>query len=77
VSLSRCGTRSSGFLVASGAVYGPLSAYFMPRMFAGQTAVFPVRIYLNTVTLPLLWGPQYLVCFSSISCLAGQPGDPA
>jgi hypothetical protein len=42
-----------GFWLLLAAVYGLLSAYFMPRLFAGQTSVFPVRIYLNTITLPL------------------------
>jgi hypothetical protein len=42
-----------GFWLLLAAVYGLLSAYFMPRLFAGQTSVFPVRIYFNTVTLPL------------------------
>jgi len=41
------------FWLLLAAVYGLLSAYFMPRIFAGQTSVFPVRIYFNTVTLPL------------------------
>jgi hypothetical protein len=42
-----------GFWLLLAVVYGLVSAYFMPRIFAGQTSVFPVRIYLNTVTLPL------------------------
>jgi hypothetical protein len=42
-----------GFWLLLAVVYGLASAYFMPRLFAGQTWVFPVRIYLNTVTLPL------------------------
>jgi hypothetical protein len=42
-----------GFWLLLAVVYGLASAYFMPRLFAGQTSVFPVRIYLNTVTIPL------------------------
>jgi hypothetical protein len=42
-----------GFWLLLAVVYGLLSAYFMPRLFAGQTSVFPVRIYFNTITLPL------------------------
>ncbi len=42
-----------GFWLLLAVVYGLLSAYFMPRIFAGQTSVFPVHISLNTVTLPL------------------------
>jgi hypothetical protein len=42
-----------GFWLLLAVVYGLASAYFMPRLFAGQTRVFPVRIYLNTETLPL------------------------
>jgi hypothetical protein len=42
-----------GFWLLLAAIYGLASAYFMPRIFAGQTEVFPVRIYFNTVTLPL------------------------
>jgi hypothetical protein len=42
-----------GFWLLLAVIYGLASAYFMPRIFAGQTSVFPVRIYFNTVTLPL------------------------
>jgi hypothetical protein len=42
-----------GFWLLLTVLYSLLSAYFMPRIFAGQTSVFPVRIYLNTVSFPL------------------------
>jgi hypothetical protein len=42
-----------GFWLLLTVVYGLASAYFMPRIFAGQTSVFPVRIYFNAITLPL------------------------
>jgi hypothetical protein len=42
-----------GFWLLLAVVYGLTSAYFMPRIFAGQTSVFPVRILDNAVTFPL------------------------
>lgn len=42
-----------GFWLLLTIIYSLLSAYFMPRIFANQTAVFPVRITMNTVTIPL------------------------
>lgn len=42
-----------GFFLLLAVLYGIASAYFMPRIFAGQTWVFPVRITLNTIKLPL------------------------
>jgi hypothetical protein len=44
---------SPGFWLLLTVLYSLISAYFMPRIFAGETSVYPVRILLGTVRLPL------------------------
>ncbi|SRR5579871_561083 len=65
-------------------MYGVLSAYFMPRIFAGQTWVFPVRITLNTIKLPLepimanLTQSVYFISdFFAFALLYGYGGSPS
>jgi hypothetical protein len=45
--------RRPGFWLLLTVVYALVSAFFMPRVFSGLTSVFPVRILINTVTVPL------------------------